>query len=194
MNNVKIGKLIYNLRKEKNLTQVQLAERMNISDKTVSKWERGFGCPEVSLLPELSTILDVDLENLLSGELDRNEILGGSMKNLQFYICPACGNMVTAITDTNMSCCGKKMKALKPQKANENEKLTVETVENDFYITSDHPMESGHYIAFIALLTGDSILLKKQYPEWDLQVRIPVLAHGRLLWYCNKHGLFYMEI
>ncbi|MBU9744211.1 helix-turn-helix domain-containing protein [Lachnospiraceae bacterium ASD3451] len=194
MNNVKIGKLIYNLRKEKNLTQVQLAERMNISDKTVSKWERGFGCPEVSLLPELSTILDVDLENLLSGELDRNEILGGSMKKLQFYICPACGNMVTAITDTNMSCCGKKMKALKPQKANENEKLTVETVENDFYITSDHPMERGHYIAFIALLTGDSILLKKQYPEWDLQVRIPVLAHGRLLWYCNKHGLFYMEI
>ncbi|MBU9737044.1 helix-turn-helix domain-containing protein [Diplocloster agilis] len=194
MNNIKIGKLIYNLRKEKNLTQVQLAERMNISDKTVSKWERGFGCPEVSLLPELSTILDVDLENLLSGELDRNEILGGSMKNLQFYICPACGNMVTAITDTNMSCCGKKMKALKPQKANENEKLTVETVENDFYITSDHPMERGHYIAFIALLTGDSILLKKQYPEWDLQVRIPVLAHGRLLWYCNKHGLFYMEI
>ena len=72
MNNVKIGKLIYNLRKEKNLTQVQLAERMNISDKTVSKWERGFGCPEVSLLPELSTILDVDLENLLSGELDRD--------------------------------------------------------------------------------------------------------------------------
>ena len=194
MNNVKIGKLIYNLRKEKNLTQVQLAERMNISDKTVSEWERGFGCPEVSLLPELSTILDVDLENLLSGELDRNEILGGSMKKLQFYICPACGNMVTAITDTNMSCCGKKMKALKPQKANENEKLTVETVENDFYITSDHPMERGHYIAFIALLTGDSILLKKQYPEWDLQVRIPVLAHGRLLWYCNKHGLFYMEI
>ena len=194
MNNVKIGKLIYNLRKEKNLTQVQLAERMNISDKTVSKWERGFGCPEVSLLPELSTILDVDLENLLSGELDRNEILGGSMKKLQFYICPACGNMVTAITDTNMSCCDKKMKALKAQKANENEKLTVETVENDFYITSDHPMERGHYIAFIALLTGDSILLKKQYPEWDLQVRIPVLAHGRLLWYCNKHGLFYMEI
>ena len=194
MNNVKIGKLIYNLRKEKNLTQVQLAERMNISDKTVSKWERGFGCPEVSLLPELSTILDVDLENLLSGELDRNEILGGSMKKLQFYICPACGNMVTAITDTNMSCCVKKMKALKPQKANENEKLTVETVENDFYITSDHPMERGHYIAFIALLTGDSILLKKQYPEWDLQVRIPVLAHGRLLWYCNKHGLFNMEI
>ena len=194
MNNVKIGKLIYNLRKEKNLTQVQLAERMNISDKTVSKWERGFGCPEVSLLPELSTILDVDLENLLSGELDRNEILGGSMKNLQCYICTACGNMVNAITDTNMSCCGQKMKALKPKKANENEKLTVETVENDFYITSDHPMERGHYIAFIALLTGDSILLKKQYPEWDLQVRIPVLAHGRLLWYCNKHGLFYMEI
>ena len=116
------------------------------------------------------------------------------MKKLKFYVCPQCGNILTATVEAAMSCCGKKMKALKAQKANENEKLTVETVENDFYITSDHPMERGHYIAFIALLTGDSILLKKQYPEWDLQVRVPVLAHGRLLWYCNKHGLFYMEI
>lgn len=194
MDNVKIGKLIYQLRKENHMTQLQLAEQMNISDKAVSKWERGLGCPELSLLPDLSKIFNVDLEKLLSGELNANEILGGNMKKMHFYICPTCGNMITAMTDTNLSCCGKKMKALQPQKANDNDKLNVETIENDFYITTNHAMEREHYIAFIALLTGDSILLKKQYPEWGLQVRIPIFAHGRLLWYCNKHGLFYMEI
>lgn len=194
MDNVKIGQLIYRLRKEKQLTQLQLANQMNISDKTISKWERGLGCPELSLLTDLSEIFNVDLEKLLSGELNRNEVLGGNMKNLNFYICPTCGNMLTSMADTSISCCGKKLRAIEPQKANEYEKLSVEIIENDFFITSEHPMTKEHHIAFVALLTGDSIMLRKQYPEWGLQVRIPVLAHGKLLWYCTKHGLFYQEV
>lgn len=194
MDQVKIGKLICQLRKEHYMTQRQLAERMNISDKTVSKWERGLGCPELSLLRELSAIFSVDLETLLSGELDANEILGGNMKKMNFYICPACGNVVAAMTDTGISCCGKKLSALQPKKADEAEKLRVETIENEYYISSEHPMERGHYIAFVALLTGDSLMLRKQYPEWNLQTRIPVFAHGRLLWYCTQHGLYYMEV
>ncbi len=194
MDQVKIGKLICQLRKENHMTQLQLAERMNISDKAVSKWERGLGCPELSLLSELSAIFSVDLEKLLSGELDANEILGGNMKKMNFYICPTCGNVIAAMTDTGISCCGKKLSALQPKKADENEKLRVETVENEYYISSEHPMERGHYIAFVALLTGDSLMLRKQYPEWNLQTRIPVFAHGRLLWYCTQHGLYYMEV
>lgn len=194
MDNAKIGKLIYQLRKEKSLTQCELAEKMNISDKAVSKWERGLGCPDVSLLPELSKICNVDLEKFLSGELVDNDILGGNMKRMCFYICPNCGNIITALADTNITCCGKKLKLLPPKKASENECLIVERVENDFFITTQHPMEREHYISFAALLTGDSIMLRKQYPEWDLQVRIPVFSHGRLLWYCNQHGLFYQEI
>jgi len=194
MDNVKIGSLIYKLRKEKHLTQLQLAEQLNISDKAVSKWERGLGCPEVSLLPTLSKIFDVDLEKLLSGKLDVNEVLGGNMKKIHFYVCPNCGNLITALADTNVSCCGKKLKSLHPQKATENERLHVEKIENDFYITTNHPMEREHYISFVALLTMDTIVLRKQYPEWNLQVRIPIFARGKLLWYCSKHGLFYQEI
>ena len=66
--------------------------------------------------------------------------------------------------------------------------------ENDFFVSSQHEMTREHYISFVALLTSDTIMLKKQYPEWNLQVRIPVFAHGRLIWYCNKHGLFYQEV
>ena len=92
MDNRKVGDLIRWLRKESHMTQLQLAEQLHVSDKAVSKWERGMGCPEVSLM------------------------------------------------------------------------------------------------------TSDTVMLKKQYPEWGLQVRIPVFAHGRLLWYCNRHGLYYQEV
>ena len=194
MNHVKIGQLICRLRKENKLTQLQLARQLGISDKAVSKWERGLGCPDVSLLPDLSRIFNIDLEKLLSGEMNENESLGGNMKKMNFYICPTCGNMVTAMTDTTVSCCGKKLSAQQPIKAGEDEKLKVEIIDDNYFITSEHPMTREHHITFIALLTGDSIMLRKQYPEWDLQVRIPTFAHGKLLWYCTKHGLFYQLV
>lgn len=194
MDNVKIGNLINKLRKEKGMTQLQLAEKLHISDKTVSKWERGLGCPDVSLLTDLSEVFGVDLEKLLSGQLDANEERGGNMKKLNFYVCPECGNVITAMTDAGVSCCGKKLKALEPVKASEEEKLSVEVIENDYYISSNHPMVKEHYISFVALLTGDSLTLKKQYPEWDLQVRIPGRTHGKLIWYCTDHGLFYQLV
>ena len=172
------------------MTQRQLAERMGISDKAVSKWERGMGCPDLSLLPDLSDIFHVGLDQLLTGELDAREALGGNMKRTAFYICPDCGNVVAAMADAAVSCCGKRLEASQPQKAEGEDCLTVETVENDLFITSDHPMSKDHYITFAALLTGDSLILRKQYPEWGLQVRLPAVGHGRLLWYCSRHGLF----
>ena len=167
---------------------------MNISDKTVSKWERGLGCPELSLLPELSAIFNVDLEKLLCGKLEVNDILEGNMKKLRFYVCPSCGNIVTAMTDTGITCCGKKLKSLLPEKAEDEELLELETVEDEYYISSAHPMTREHYISFLAVLTADGVLIKKLYPEWELQARVPRFAHGRVLWYCTKHGLLYRDI
>jgi len=194
MDCTKIGKLIYSLRKEKQLTQQQLANHMNISDKAISKWERGLGCPDVSLLPDLSKILGVNLEQLLSGELDINDLVGGNMKKLKFYVCSTCGNLLTATEEVNIFCCGKKLQAMEPHKAEEIEKLSVEKIENDYFISTDHEMTREHYITFIALLTGDSIMLRKQYPEWDIQTRIPCFGHGMLVWYCTQHGLRYQLI
>lgn len=194
MDTGKIGEIIYNFRTEKKLTQKQLADAMHISDKTVSKWERGAGCPDVSLLPELCRFLGVNLEYMLSGELDKNDIVGGNMKKTVFYVCPECGNIISATAEANISCCGKKTRMLEPKKAEDEEKLKVELIDNEYYISSDHEMTKQHYITFAALLTGDSLIMKKQYPEWDLQVRIPRTAHGKLVWYCNQHGLFYQLI
>ena len=146
MDNGKVGELIRRLRKEKNMTQLQLAEQLHVSDKAVSKWERGMGSPELSLMAELSRIFAVDMENLLAGELKRNELMGGNMRKLQFYVCPDCGNLLTSMTDTDISCCGRKLKAITPVKAAEEEKLSVERIEQDLFISSDHEMSREHYI------------------------------------------------
>ncbi len=68
MNTKKIGQFIAALRKEKGLTQKALAEKLNISEKTVSKWECGVGMPDVGLMLPLCRTLDIDLNELLSGE------------------------------------------------------------------------------------------------------------------------------
>lgn len=99
MDCVKVGKLILQLRREKGLTQKQVADQLNISNKTISKWERGMGCPDLSLLPELSDIFQVGLDQLLTGELDAREALGGNMKKTAFYICPDCGNVAAVMAD-----------------------------------------------------------------------------------------------
>lgn len=194
MNPEKTGALIANLRRERGLTQRELGELLAVSDRAVSKWERGAGLPDVSLLGDVADALGVSIETLLGGELAASDDEGGNMKKAKYFVCPCCGALNIATGGAELSCCGKKLAALLPQKADGAERLHVEQVEDDWYVTSDHPMTKQHYISFVALATGQKISLLKQYPEWDLQVRLPRREHGLLLWYCNQHGLFYQYI
>ena len=188
MDQTKTGGLIRALRTQKGLTQKALAEAIGVGDKAVSKWERGLGCPDVSLLPELSRVLGVGLETLLSGSLDANDQERGNMKKLNFYVCPDCGNLITAATEVGVSCCGRTLLPLEPQKS--EEPLSVEKIDDSWFVSSPHPMTKDHYVSIVALLTGDTLFLRRLYPEWDLQTRIPAFGHGILLWYCTQHGLF----
>lgn len=190
----KVGSLIRQLRLEGKLTQLQLGELLEVSDKAVSKWERGLGCPDLSLISKLAGIFQVDTESLLAGELNQNVLLGGNMKKLVFYVCPECGNLVTALSVTSITCCGRKLQEMEAVKAPVEEKLQVELIENDYFISSSHEMTKDHYISFVALVTGDTLMMKKMYPEWNLQARIPQFGHGKLVWYCTKHGLCYQLI
>ncbi|MGL4606643.1 MAG: helix-turn-helix domain-containing protein, partial [Eubacteriaceae bacterium] len=166
-----VGKLILTLRKEKGLTQQQLAEALNISDKTISKWERGLGCPDVSLLNALSKELGVSINKILLGNLEPNNADGGNMKRTKFYVCSNCNNTIITTGNPEISCCGRKLTALNPKPVDENHGLMVEEVENDLYITFSHPMEKNHYISFVAYVTYDRILLVKLYPEQGGEVR-----------------------
>lgn len=185
----KVGELILGLRKEKEMTQKQLADAMNISDKTISKWERGLGCPDVSLLRELSDILGVNIEKILLGNLEPNDADGGNMKKIKFYVCPNCGNVLTATGEGEVFCCGRKLAELIPKLADEKHELTVEEVENDFYITFNHEMSKSHFISFVAYVCYDRVLLIKLYPEQNAEVRFPAMRKGKIYFYCSQHGL-----
>lgn len=194
MDCAKVGKLLYDLRKEKHMTQKEVADKMNISDKTISKWERGLGCPDISLLSELSDIFGVNIEKILQGDLSINDVNGGNMKRIKFYVCPTCGNIITSTGLGEISCCGRKLEALKTQEANAEHTLKTTQVENDYYITFDHEMTKEHYISFVAYVMFDRVHLIKLYPEQNAEVRIPIMRKGELYYYCNKHGLIKQKI
>lgn len=190
MDCIKVGNLIKKLRKEKNMTQKQLSDEMNISDKTISKWERGLGCPDVSLLGELSKIFKVNIDKILSGEMDCNMLNGGNMKKIKFYACPTCGNITTSLGEAEISCCGRILAPLTPKKCDEEHNIKIENIDNELYITFSHEMTKEHYISFVAYVTYDRVYFVKLYPEQGGEVRLPLSYKGKILLYCNNHGLY----
>lgn len=190
----KVGALIIKLRKERNLTQKEIAEKMNISDKTISKWERGLGCPDVSLLGELSSILGVNIEKILIGDLEEKNPDGGNMKKIKFYVCNTCGNVLMSTSQAEISCCGRKLNSLPVQEQSESHKINVSEIENDYYITMDHEMTKKHFISFIAFVDYDKVIIKKLYPEQEMEARIPKIGYGKIYVFCNEHGLLEHKI
>ena len=190
----KVGSLILELRKEKNMTQKQLADLMNISDKTISKWERGLGCPDISLIPELAQIFGVNIDILLSGEINSNDVVGGNMNKLKFYVCTQCGNMMTATGNAQISCCGKKLEALEAKKVDDKHKLIVEPVEDELYVTTEHDMTKEHYVSFVAALSAGKIQMIKLYPEGNAEARFKINGVKKILFYCNRDGLFSLDV
>lgn len=75
MNQEKIGKFITTCRKNKNLTQEELAEKLNVSNKSISRWENGKNMPDYSILKDLCSVLDISINELLSGEKDNKETI-----------------------------------------------------------------------------------------------------------------------
>ncbi len=186
----KVGNIILSLRKEKGWTQKALADAMNISDRTISKWERGIGCPDVSLLHDLSDLLGVNIDKILSGDLEPNETDGGNMKKVKFYVCPVCGNAMFSTGDADISCCGRKLSPLTACREEAPHEAAVREMEDDFYLTIPHEMTKEHYISFVAYATCDRVLFIKLYPEQAAEVRFPRMRGGMLYFYCSQHGLY----
>ena len=194
MDQEKVGGIIKTLRKDRGMTQLELALCLNVTDRAVSKWERGLGCPDISLLTRLSEIFSVDIGSIIDGDMEENDKRSGNMKKTKFYVCPICGNIITASENTNVSCCGRKLEGLE-EKKNVDEEIKIERVDGtELYISSSHPMTNDDYISFFSYVTSDSLLLKKLYPEWGVDIRFPWLGHGKIMWYSEKEGLKYKLI
>lgn len=194
MDTVKSSALIRALRREKGWTQQELADQLHVSARAVSKWETAGGFPDVSILPALSRLLGVDVEALLQGETGENETVAGNLNKARFHVCPNCGNLSICTGSAAVSCCGRPLSPLSARRATDEEMLRVESVEDEWFLTSAHPMRKEDYISFVAMLTGERLELLQTYPEWELSLRIPKRAHGKLLWFSTKHGLLWQPL
>ena len=194
MNNYVTGGAIKALREQRNLTQAELADKIGVSSKTVSKWETAKGLPDITLLQPLAAALGVSVIELMNGEPIANQNVSGNMLRSKFYVCPLCGNIIHTTGAALVSCCGITLPALEAEEPDEDHGVTVEHVEDEHFITVPHPMTKGHYISFIASVTSDRLQMVKLYPEGNAETRLQLRGRGYLYYYCNQHGLFRKKI
>ena len=194
MNTYVTGTAIRQRREERKLTQAELAEKIGVSSKTVSKWETGKGLPDISLLQPLAQALGISVIELMNGEHIINKNISANLLRCKFYVCPVCGNVIHSTGNTLVSCCGITLPALEAEEMDEEHLLTVENVEDEHFITVHHSMTKQHFISFAAFVTSDRIQLVKFYPEGNAETRMQLRGRGSLYYYCNRHGLFKKKI
>ena len=185
---------IKTLREQKGMTQAELAELIGVTDKAVSKWETAKGLPDISLLEPLAAALGASLPELINGSRIINQNRCGNMLRTKFYVCPVCGNVIHSTGETVACCCGITLPALEAEEADEEHALTVENVEDEYFVSVRHEMTKEHYISFIAWVTGDRLQLVRLYPEGNAETRLQRRGSGELYFYCNRHGLFKQKI
>ena len=188
------GAVIRKLRENKKMTQEELAEKVFVSSKAVSKWETGQGFPYVNLIEPLAKALDISVIELLSGEDIRNLNRSSNMTKGRFYVCPVCGNVIQTTGEAVVSCCGITLPPLEPEISDTEHGINVEIVEDEYYVTVDHPMEKDHYISFIAAVSDGGVQFTKLYPEGNAEARVRISCVKKIYAYCNRHGLFMVKI
>lgn len=194
MNQYITGAIIKQLREKKNLTQAQLAEKLNVSDKTVSKWETAKGFPELSLWEPLAQALGTSVTELLSGMPITNGNVSANMRRSLFYVCPVCGNVIHSMGQAAISCHGVALVPEEAEKAEGGHTICVEVVEDEYYVNLDHEMEKTHFISFLAAVSSDRLQLVKLYPEGNAEARFQIADVKRFYAFCNRDGLFYVDL
>ncbi|MHC1786416.1 MAG: helix-turn-helix domain-containing protein [Christensenellales bacterium] len=194
MGNYVKGETIRALREKKAYTQRQLADLLLVSDKAVSKWETGRGLPDITLLQPLSTALGVSIAELISGEAVINRNRAGNLLRGSFYACPICGNVLYATGRGAFSCCGVSLPALEAEEGEGEHSIHTAPLEDEHYVSLEHPMGKDHHISFLALLTAGTLRLVKLYPEGDAAARFTLARGGRLYAFCSHHGLFVKKL
>ena len=184
------GAVIKALREKAKLTQAQLAEKLDVSDKAVSKWETGRGYPDVTLLEPLAAVFRVSVAELLSGKAVTNTNISANMRRSHFYICPVCGNILHSMGQAAVSCHGIALPPLEAEEPDASHTMTVEAVEDEYFVSVRHEMSRTHYISFLAAVSDDRLQLIRLYPEGNAEARIQRRGVQTIYACCNRDGLF----
>lgn len=188
------GMTIKVLREQKGFTQAELAEKLGVSSKAVSKWENAKGLPDITLIEPLANALSVSVMELMTGDPVTNKNRSSNILRSKFYVCPVCGNIIRTVGDAVVSCCGITLPPLEAEEPDEAHRVIIEKVEDEHFITVSHDMTKEHYISFVAYLTSDRVQFVKLYPEGNAETRLKLRGLGWLYIYCNKHGLMKQKV
>lgn len=194
MNQYVTGAVIKELREKNKITQLQLAERIGVSDKTISKWETGKGCPDITLLEPIANALSVSVAELISGNTVYNSNVSANMLRSKFYICPVCGNVIHGMGEAVIHCHGVLLQPAEAEETDEDHKIFVERVEDEYYVCIEHEMSKNHYISFIAAVSSDRMQMVKLYPEENAEARFKINGVKKIFFYCNRSGLFSINL
>ena len=190
MNQYVTGAVIRELREKNKMTQLQLAERLGVSDKTVSKWETAKGYPDITLLEPIAEVFKISVTELISGNTVHNANVSANMLRSKFYVCPVCGNVIHSMGEAAIQCHGILLTPMEAEPADERHMLSIERVEDEYYVRIDHSMTKEHFISFAAAASSDQVQMVKLYPEGNAEARFKIRGVRRIFYYCNRDGLF----
>lgn len=194
MNQYVTGAVIKSLREKKNMTQAEFAQRLCVSAKTISKWETAKGYPDISLLEPIASVLGVSVTELISGNTVSNANVSANMLRSLIYVCPVCGNILHSMGESVIQCHGILLTPCQAEESDENHMIFIERVEDEYYVRIEHDMTKQHYITFVAALSEDKLQMIKLYPEGNTEARFKINGVRKILFYCNRDGLFSINV
>ena len=193
MNQYVTGAVIRELREKNRMTQLQLAEKLGVSDKTVSKCETAKGYPDITLLEPIAKAFRISVTELISGNTIHNANVSANMLRSKFYVCPVCGNVIHSMGEAAVHCHGVLLSALEAEPTDERHMIFIERIEDEYYVRIDHSMTKDHYISFVAAASSGDIQMVKLYPEGSAEARFKIRGVRRIFFYCNRDGLFSID-
>ena len=116
------------------------------------------------------------------------------MLRSNFYVCPVCGNILHSMGQAVVQCHGILLTPCQAEESDENHMIFIERVEDEYYIRMEHDMTKQHYISFVAGVSSDGLQMKKLYPEGNAEARLKINGVKRIYFYCNRDGLFYINV
>ena len=194
MNQYVTGAVIKELLEKYHFTQAELAKKLNVSDKTISKWETAKGYPDISLLEPIAKTFGISITELISGNAVNNVNVSANVMRSKFYVCPVCGNSIHSMGEAVIQCHGIILAPCQAEETDENHKIFIERVEDEYYVRIEHDMTKQHYISFIAALSSDKLQMVKLYPEGNPEARVKMNGVKKILFYCNRDGLFSISV
>lgn len=142
-------------------------------------------------------LAEKDCVNLdLSGDVltIRSARDSATMADVNFYVCPVCGNILYGTGNVQLNCHGHNLEALVPKSPEGIMDFSIETVEDEYYVTVNHEMSKQDYISFMASVSADRVQVVKLFPEGMAEARFKKGLTRYIYFYSEKDGLFRVRV